>query len=62
MMASVAEDVSMEAATLRPFHALPTALPASPPGDYAWVYDDPDLMPFLARPRVRPELPLSAFA
>ena len=52
----------MEAATLRPLHALPAA-PAPAAGEWDWVYDDPDLAPFRGSTRrPRPETPLTAFA
>lgn len=52
----------MEAQSLR----APTPFPLSPlplADDFAWVYDDPDLAPFLSgKSRRRPETPLTAFA
>ena len=47
----------------------PTALPFAQAhlpvidDDYLWVYEDPDLVPFLSgKSRRRPETPLTAFA
>lgn len=51
----------MEAATLRQHPSLPSR-PAPAADDWDWVYDDPDLAPFRASRKARPETPLTAWA
>ena len=51
---------------VRPVPAPPTVptlvpVPDVAARDYDWVYDDPDLAPFLASRRERKETPLEAF-
>lgn len=56
----------MASATLREIFAtharapVPVLAPA-PADDYGWIYDDPDLAPFLASRHERKETPLEAF-